>query len=55
MIARQYLDTMQVSLKASVAAEQEERTATIAIKQKMQQQVKTLEAETVSYKHKLVT
>jgi diguanylate cyclase (GGDEF)-like protein len=52
---KQHLDTMQASLKASVAAEQEEQNATIDIMQKMQQQVEALEAEAVSYKHKLVT
>lgn len=53
--AKQHLDKMQASLKASAAAEQKEQTATIAIMKKMQERVIALESEASAYKQKLFT
>jgi len=53
--AKQHLDKMQASLKASAAAEQKEQAATINMMKKMQERVVALEAEASSYKQKLFT
>jgi diguanylate cyclase (GGDEF)-like protein len=53
--AKQHLDKMQASLKASAAAEQKEQAATINMMKKMQERVLALEAEASAYKQKLFT
>ena len=53
--AKQHIDKMQASLKASAAAEQKEQAATINMMKKMQERVVALEAEASSYKQKLFT
>ncbi|AEP30572.1 GGDEF domain-containing protein [Brumicola nitratireducens] len=53
--AKQHLDKMQASLKASAAAEQKEQAATINMMKKMQERVVALEAEASTYKQKLFT
>lgn len=53
--AKQHLDKMQASLKASAVAEQKEQAATISMMKKMQERVVALEAEASSYKQKLFT
>lgn len=53
--AKQHLDKMQASLKASAVAEQKEQAATINMMKKMQERVVALEAEAGAYKQKLFT
>jgi diguanylate cyclase (GGDEF)-like protein len=53
--AKQHLDKMQASLKASALAEQKEQSATISIMKKMQERVVALESEALAYKEKLTS
>ncbi len=53
--AKQHLDKMQASLKASAVVEQKEKAATIAMMKKMQERVFALETETSAYKQALFT
>ncbi|MFQ3248829.1 MAG: diguanylate cyclase [Glaciecola sp.] len=53
--AKQHLEKMQASLKASAIAEQKEQSASIEILKKMQERVVALESEALAYKEKLFT